>query len=490
MAASLSSPNATTTNATYIAQITNQIHNHQAWMKAWLVNPAVPTSLSLQVQQLRTDSIAFDGWTQAWLSSYSAMNSDSAITLLQLMVLTYEGWLQAWLWTAGAYGPPSTSLPSAASSLPVPTSEPGSQTVSFTSVSTPGSTSIPAPSPFSTFNPMAPDNVMVYWGQTPQTQNVSLDTICKDKDINMVTVAFVNGFYDNTTGAGWPTVNFGPSMCNPTTVMIDKNATGLTFCPDLAKQIAGCQDAGKIVLLSLGGYIIADGQSIDFANDTQAQNMAGTLWNLFGAGTDLDPGLRPFGSVVIDGFDIDTEDKHPASWTTFATALRAEYAKSPSRPFYLSGAPQCPFPDMSIPLSTMQLMDFVLVQFYDNAQAKCNVGQDGFLASFSRWSSALAQNQTVPGKPMLYLMALAMNPGYGTGYVDIASLQQEIASVKALTGATNFGGVGLWDGSQAVLNGNYQAAVKGVLTGRITPAPGNASANTTAQRRGLAGLRL
>lgn len=91
---------------------------------------------------------------------------------------------------------------------------------------------------------------------------------------------------------------------------------------------------------------------------------------------------------------------------------------------------------------------------------------------------------------MLYIMALAMSPGYGTGYVDIAALQREIVSVKALANVTNFGGVGLWDGSQAVLNGGFQDAVKGVLTGRNAPLPVNDSASTTRHRPTLPWLRL
>ena len=57
---------------------------------------------------------------------------------------------------------------------------------------------------------------------------------------------------------------------------------------------------GKKVLLSIGGAT----STSSFTNDTQAQQFASTVWNLFGGGTEYDDQLRPFGSVVLDGFDV------------------------------------------------------------------------------------------------------------------------------------------------------------------------------------------
>ena len=79
-----------------------------------------------------------------------------------------------------------------------------------------------------------------------------------------------------------------------------KGATGMLECGQMATDIATCQSSGKKVLLSLGG---ATAQTA-FTGDTQATAFASTLWSLFGAGTDLDAGLRPFGKTTIDGFDV------------------------------------------------------------------------------------------------------------------------------------------------------------------------------------------
>jgi chitinase len=78
-------------------------------------------------------------------------------------------------------------------------------------------------------------------------------------------------------------------------------APGLLSCSQLASDIDQCQKMyGKKILLSIGG---ATG-NIVFRNDGEAQDFADVLWKIFGPTGDIDDGLRPFGDVVIDGFDI------------------------------------------------------------------------------------------------------------------------------------------------------------------------------------------
>ena len=132
-----------------------------------------------------------------------------------------------------------------------------------------------------------------------------------------------------------------------------------------------------------------------------------------------------------------------------------------SKQYYISAAPQCPIPDASIPLSSMQTMDFVWVQFYNNGP--CNIGQPGFLDSFKQWSSQLASN----GKgPKLFIGAPASNASAGSGYLDPTSFG---TMMQGALGANvpNFGGVMLWDGSTAKTNvvggKDYLQVVKGAL---------------------------
>lgn len=115
-------------------------------------------------------------------------------------------------------------------------------------------------------------------------------------------LAFLSEFFSAGAGGsgGFPTMDFGPACGGQSSEMKAKGATGMLQCGQLATDIATCQSSGKKVLLSLGG---ATAQTA-FTDDNQAATFASTLWNLFGGGTGLDAGLRPFGNTKIDGFDV------------------------------------------------------------------------------------------------------------------------------------------------------------------------------------------
>ena len=100
-------------------------------------------------------------------------------------------------------------------------------------------------------------------------------------------------------------------------------------------------------------------------------------------------------------------------------------------------------------------MDFIWVQFYDNTP--CNVGTSGFIDSFEAWSSLL-DNGT---HPRLYIGEIAF--AAGSGYLAASDMQAVVEQAKAV-GIPNFGGVMLWDGSEAYENGHYEEAMKSALT--------------------------
>ena len=284
--------------------------------------------------------------------------------------------------------------------------------------------------------------------------------MCQDQDVDLVVLAFVTTFFGP---GGQPVINFGPATGGtPTHGAAKLNVTGLLDCPLLAKNITTCQSLGKKVLLSLGG---ATGVT-NFTSDAQATDFASNLWNLFGGGTN-NPDMRPFGSVKIDGFDVDNEDHSTLHYNTFVSALRKTYSGDTTKQYYISGAPQCPRPDASIPLAAMQTMDFVFVQFYNNAMAGCDIGQPGFIDSLKTWSGDLSGNSTVAGKgPKLYIGAPACEECAGKGYLEPANMTSVIKSAMT-AGIPNFGGVMLWDGSEAMNNtgaaGDYLKVVKSAL---------------------------
>jgi len=148
------------------------------------------------------------------------------------------------------------------------------------------------------FDADASDNVAVYFGQTDDTGRTSLASMCQDPSVDIVILAFVTVFLSQ---GNYPVVNFG-AACDGQTPQMQAYAPGLLSCPDLASQIQTCQSIGKKVFVSLGGWLA----ETTFNSEGAAVRLAAMLWNLFGAGTEIDPGLRPFGTVKMDGFDIGT----------------------------------------------------------------------------------------------------------------------------------------------------------------------------------------
>lgn len=92
----------------------------------------------------------------------------------------------------------------------------------------------------------------------------------------------------------------------------------------MAKDIQTCQSKGKLVTLSLGG---GTGQ-VGFSSDSQAQTFATQVWNMFLGGKSS---TRPFGSVVLDGLDLDIESGTPAHYPAFVNQIRSLAAPTGKR---------------------------------------------------------------------------------------------------------------------------------------------------------------
>jgi hypothetical protein len=164
------------------------------------------------------------------------------------------------------------------------------------------------------FNAMANDNVVVYYGQTTQTSAVPLTQVCADPNVDLVILAFVPTFFGP---GGWPTLNMGPHCWAASAAQSQAGATGLIDCVSdgFAHQVRQCQDAGKKVLLSLGGAQSYSDTTIP--SDQDAEMLASKLWNLFLGGMDIPQtnAIRPFGDVVLDGIDIGKKHAPAGPWS-------------------------------------------------------------------------------------------------------------------------------------------------------------------------------
>lgn len=156
----------------------------------------------------------------------------------------------------------------------------------------------------------------------------------------------------------------------------------------------------------------------------------------------------------------DNEDGSTLYWPTLVSTLRSHFqasSRATNKPYYLTSAPQCPRPDTSIPLTSMQTaVDFVFVQFYNNPS--CNLNSPGFLASLQAWSDDLSATgsplfiDTGNGvtSPRLYVGAPSF-PAAGSGWVGGELFVSLLGGARAL-GLKNLGGVMLWDGAYGSLS--------------------------------------
>ena len=293
--------------------------------------------------------------------------------------------------------------------------------------------------PTDAFDRSANTNIAVYWGQNSAGTQESLATYCESSDADIFLLSFLNQF--PTLG-----LNFA-NACS------DTFSDGLLHCTQIAEDIETCQSLGKKVLLSLGG---ASGSYL-FSDDSQAETFAQTLWDTFGEGTGASE--RPFDSAVVDGFDFDIENNNEVGYSALATKLRTLFAEG-TKQYYLSAAPQCPYPDASVgDLLENADIDFAFIQFYNNY---CSVS-----GQFN-WDTWLTYAQTVsPNKNIkLFLGLPGSASAAGSGYISDTSLLE--STIADIASSSSFGGIALWDASQAFsneLNGEpYVEILKNLLT--------------------------
>lgn len=106
-------------------------------------------------------------------------------------------------------------------------------------------------SPTYTFDRNSDHNVAVYYGTTPDTQVGGLYELCSNENVDIVILSFIYDFFAQNY---YPSINFGPGCSDPSRAQVEKGADGLRDCSILGAEIVGCQQLGKKVFFSLGGY--------------------------------------------------------------------------------------------------------------------------------------------------------------------------------------------------------------------------------------------
>ncbi|KAF8145626.1 glycoside hydrolase superfamily, partial [Mycena galopus ATCC 62051] len=207
--------------------------------------------------------------------------------------------------------------------------------------------------------------------------------------------------------------------------------TNLADCHFLAAGIEACQAMGKLVTISLGGQ-----NSSTLSSDAEGTAFATTIWNLFLGGSSS---TRPFGSVVLDGVDLDIEVGAPTGYAAFANQIRALSA-GVSKRYYITAAPQCPFPDAHIGSAlNAASFDAVYVQFYNNfcGVTDADNPEDWDFSTWDNWATTVSPNPDVK----VFIGAPA-SPNGNASYVNATTLGSIALQTRAEF--SSFGGIMLW----------------------------------------------
>lgn len=149
----------------------------------------------------------------------------------------------------------------------------------------------------------------------------------------------------------------------------------------------------------------------------------------------------------------------------FGNQLRSLMDADTSKKYYLTAAPQCVYPDAADNqmLDGAVYFDAIWVQFYNNY---CGVNsyvagsstQNNFnFDTWDNWAKTTSKNPDVK----VFLGVPANTGAAGTGYLPASSLAPVIQYSKTFS---SFGGVMMWDASQAYANSGFISAVKSTLT--------------------------
>lgn len=231
-------------------------------------------------------------------------------------------------------------------------------------------------------------------------------------------------------------------------------------------------------MLSIGGATYTEG---GFTTAAAATTAAQNVWAMFGPDTSPSTN-RPFGTAIVDGFDFDFESttQNMAAFGQELRALMDVATAAGDKAYYLSAAPQCPYPDAADNemLAGAVYFDFIQIQFYNNY---CGVqsyvagaaAQNNFnFATWDTWAHTVSANPDVK-----ILLGIPANSGAaGSGYTTGSTLAAAIAYSETFA---SFGGVMMWDMSQLWANSGFLAGVVADLGSGGTGAGGSTSPTTT-----------
>lgn len=154
----------------------------------------------------------------------------------------------------------------------------------------------------------------------------------------------------------------------------------------------------------------------------------------------------------------------------FANQLRRYFSQDPFKKYYLTAAPQCSNPDAanSPMLDSTVFFDAIWVQFYNNycgvqSYVPVSSTQNDFnFDVWDNWARFTSLNKNVK----IFLGVPGGISAAGSGYEPVPSLSPIIKYIQSFK---SFGGVMIWDASQAIANREFIPGVQSALSPASSP---------------------
>ncbi|KAM0263907.1 hypothetical protein ACHAQJ_000942 [Trichoderma viride] len=298
------------------------------------------------------------------------------------------------------------------------------------------------PAALAGWNPNSKDNIVVYWGQNAGSVGQNrLSYYCENApDVDVINISFLDGINDLT-------LNLANVGNNCTAFAEDPN---LLDCPQVATDIVECQQTyGKTIMLSLFGSTYSES---GFSSSATAVSAAQEIWAMFGPVQSGNSTPRPFGNSVVDGFDFDLEDPIENNMEPFAAELRTQINAASSKSFYLSAAPQCPYPDLSDEsfIDGQVSFDWLNIQFYNNGCGVSDYPADFNYPTWDNWVKTVSANSNAK-----LLIGTPASVHAVNNAVYFPTNEQVAGAISSAQGYSSFAGVMMWDMATLFANPGY-----------------------------------
>ncbi|KAJ0415859.1 glycoside hydrolase superfamily [Aspergillus carlsbadensis] len=302
----------------------------------------------------------------------------------------------------------------------------------------------------SAFVPEAKSNVAIYYGQG--FNQPRLAEFCDSTAFDIINIGFINSFPDQNPLTGLPGSDFG-NQCWAETYSVNGIPSQLkSHCANLVADIQTCQEAGKKIFLSLGG----GHNSYQLDSIDSSTKFANWLWGAFGPKRDDWVGEtkpRPWGDIVVDGFDFDIEYNGHLGYANMIKVLRKRFSENSDKPYYISAAPQCAIPDEQLAVAIKNApIDFVWVQWYNTRPCSARDFVDGTKNGFNfdQWVDVIKAGANPNAKLYVGLPASegAANAGFYLTPQEVKPLVKKYMNKYPET----FGGVMLWEATESERN--------------------------------------